>query len=72
MEMRDREKFGIRKGIKQGEKRGLKRGIEQGIEQGVARTKKQVAQNMFKKGIDTSVISECVGQPEEKIKSWVK
>ena len=63
---------GYRRGIEEGIEEGICQGIEQGIEQGIASNKKEMVINMYKKGLDLSLISECTNLNLEEVKEIIE
>ena len=51
---------------------GYRRGIEEGIEEGIASKQKEMVINMYKKGLDLSLISECTNLNLEEVNEIIK
>ena len=50
------------------EKIGMEKGMEIGLEKGKEETKREAALRMLGKGLDPSLIAECVDLPEEEVR----
>ena len=73
-ELRDREKYGVKKGFEQGIEQGIeqgeKRGRAEGIKKGTLSKAKSSAKNLYKNGVDICIIANSLHYPESTIKSW--
>ena len=63
---------GYRRGIEEGIEEGICQGIEQGIEQGIASNKKEMVINMYKKGLDLTLISECTNLDLDEVNKIIE
>ena len=56
---------GMQQGIQQGMQQGIQQGIQQGMQQGIAKgrqtQKKEIAEQMLKKGLDVKLVEELTG-----------
>lgn len=59
-------------GYQEGIEIGTKQGIEIGIEQGIELSQATFVIKSYKNGLDTSIIAEIVGIPEQKVKEILK
>lgn len=60
---------GIERGMKQGLEKGLEKGLEQGLEQGRVESKKSIAANLKKVGVDVKDIATATGLSIEEIEN---
>jgi len=59
-------------GYQEGIEIGTKQGIEQGIERGIELSQATFVIKSYKNGLNTSIIAEIVGIPEQKVKEILK
>ena len=58
---------GLREGIRKGIQKGIQKGREEGIEKGMEKTKKEIALNLIKAGLNNETISKATGLSTEQI-----
>ena len=59
---------GLQKGIRKGREEGIQKGIQKGIEKGMEKTKKEIALNLIKAGLNNQTISKATSLSTEQIK----